>query len=140
MALTGNLAETPFADLIQFYCLKRETVAVKIESPHPGAPDGVFYLEGGELVHARFGDHIGIDALREALKLREGPFRVDVNVRPPKRTIFEAWNRLLLEEAWRQDEEGRRVGNGQVLRSARPSPAIGATSSGAIRRSPSNRE
>ncbi len=124
MALTGNLAETPFADLIQFYCLKRETVAVKIESPHPGAPDGVFYLEGGELVHARFGDHIGIDALREALKLREGPFRVDVNVRPPKRTIFEAWNRLLLEEAWRQDEEGRRVGNGQVLRSARPSPVL----------------
>jgi len=124
LALTGNLAETPFADLIQFYCLKRETVAVKVESPHPGAPDGVFYLEGGELVHARFGDHIGIDALREALKLREGPFRVDVNVKPPKRTIFEAWNRLLLEEAWRQDEEGRRVGNSQVLRSARPSPVL----------------
>ena len=124
LALTGNLAETPFADLIQFYCLKRETVAVKVESPHPGGPDGVFYLEGGELVHARFGDHTGIDALREALKLREGPFRVDVNVKPPKRTIFEAWNRLLLEEAWRQDEEGRRVASGQVVRSPRPSPVL----------------
>jgi len=114
LALTGNLAETPFADLMQFYCMNRETVAVSVKSLRPGAPDGIFYLEGGAVVHARFGNRNGLDAVRDALKLRDGPFRVDLNVRPPQRTIFEPWNKLLLEETWRQDEEGRRVANGEV--------------------------
>jgi len=109
LALTGNLAETPLVDLIQFYCLNRETVAVKVKPSHPGAPDGIFYLERGELVDARFGDHTGLRAVREGLKLREGAFRVELNLKSPQRSIFETWNRVLLEETWRQDEEGRRT-------------------------------
>jgi branched-chain amino acid transport system substrate-binding protein len=112
LALTGNLAETPFVDLIQFYCLKRETVAVRVKSARPGVPDGVFYLERGELVDARFGERQGLDAVREALKLRDGAFRVDLNIKTPQRTIFETWKKVLLEETWRQDEEGRQVPNG----------------------------
>jgi ABC-type branched-subunit amino acid transport system substrate-binding protein len=107
LALTGNLAETPFVDLIQFYCLKRETVAVRVKSARPGVPDGVFYLERGELVDARFGDRQGLEAVREGLKLRDGAFRVDLNVKTPQRTIFDTWKKVLLEESWRQDEEGR---------------------------------
>jgi len=115
LALTGNLAETSFADLIQFYCLKRETVAVRVRSEVAGAPEGVFYLERGELVHAQLGEHEGLEAVREALKLQDGPFRVDLNVKPPQRTIFENWNKLLLEETWRQDEQGRRRPNGHKV-------------------------
>ncbi len=115
MALTGTLAETSFADLIQFYCLKRETVALRVKSESPGAPEGIFYLERGELVHAYLGEHQGLEAVREALKLRDGPFRVDLNVKPPQRTIFENWNKLLLEETWRQDEEGRRRVKGRAV-------------------------
>ncbi len=114
MALTGNLAETPFVDLIQFYCLKRETVAVRVKSARPGVPDGVFYLERGELVDARFGERQGLEAVREALKLRDGAFRVDLNIKTPQRTIFEPWKKVLLEETWRQDEDGRQVANGHA--------------------------
>jgi branched-chain amino acid transport system substrate-binding protein len=114
LALTGNLAETPFVDLIQFYCLKRETVAVRVKSARPGVPDGVFYLEKGELVDARYGERQGLDAVREALKLRDGAFRVDLNIKTPQRTIFETWKKVLLEESWRQDEEGRQVPNGHA--------------------------
>jgi len=119
LALTGNLAETPLVDLIQFYCLNRETVAVKVRSSRLGAPDGIFYLERGELVDARYGDQSGMNAVREALKLREGTFRVELNVKPPQRTIFEPWNKWLLEETWRQDEEGRRPGSGHAAVSAK---------------------
>ncbi len=112
MALTGNLAETPFVDLIQFYCLKRETVAVRVKSARPGVPDGVFYIERGELVDARYGERQGLDAVREALKLRDGAFRVDLNIKTPQRTIFDNWKKVLLEETWRQDEEGRQGANG----------------------------
>ncbi len=102
MALTGNLAETPFVDLIQFYCLKRETVAVRVKSARPGVPDGVF------------GERQGLEAVREALKLRDGAFRVDLNIKTPQRTIFEPWKKVLLEETWRQDEDGRQVANGHA--------------------------
>ena len=114
MALTGNLEETPFADLIQFYCLKRETVAVRLKATSPGAPDGVFYVERGDLVHAELGQRNGLAAVREALKLTDGVFRVDLNVKTAQRTIFESWHKLLLEETWRQDEEDRR-GNGHAV-------------------------
>jgi ABC-type branched-subunit amino acid transport system substrate-binding protein len=52
-----------------------------------------------------------LEAVRDALKLRNGPFRVDLNVKASRRTIFESWNKLLLEETWRQDEKGRRAEN-----------------------------
>jgi len=129
LALTGNLAETSFADLIQFYCLKRETVAVRVRSEVPGAPEGVFYLERGELVHAHLGEHEGLEAVREALKLLDGPFRVDLNLKPPKRTIFENWNKLLLEETWRQDEEGRRRVSGRNVFPSIEEDSMSTTSS-----------
>jgi ABC-type branched-subunit amino acid transport system substrate-binding protein len=115
LALTGNLAEHSFADLIQFYSLKRETVALRVKSDSPGSPEGIFYLERGELVHAQFGDRSGLDAVRTALKLRDGPFRVDQNVKPPQRTIFEKWNKVLLEESWLQDEEERQRVSGHTV-------------------------
>jgi len=127
LALTGNLAETSFADLIQFYSLKRETVALQVKSESPGAPEGVFYLERGELVHAQLGERGGLDAVRHALKLRDGLFRVDLNVRPRQRTIFENWHKLLLEETWHQDEEGRRLPNGRAVLSE-PLPPLAEVS------------
>ena len=141
MALTGNLAETSFADLIQFYCLKRETVAVRVRSAIPGTPEGVFYVERGELVHAHLGEHQGLEAVREALKLLDGPFRVDLNVKPPQRTIFENWNKLLLEETWRQDEEGRSRTTGRNVFPSIEEDSMSTTSSkGPHKAVPPNRE
>src|SRR5260370_10080003 len=94
--------------------MKRETVALSVKSLHAGGPNGVFYIEAGQVVHAQFGDCSGVDALRDALRLREGPFRVDLNVKTPQRTIFETLSNLLLEETWRLDEEGRQLTDDQM--------------------------
>ena len=106
MALTGDLSETPFTDLVQFYCQRRETVALIVDTSRG---EGTFWIDNGELVDARLGNHRGLDAIRTAMKLRDGTFRVDKNAVCPARQIFEPWTKVLLEEAWREDEANRDV-------------------------------
>lgn len=106
MALTGDLSETPFTDLVQFYCQRRETVALIVDTSRG---EGTFWIDNGELVDARLGNHRGLDAIRTAMKLRDGSFRVDKNAVCPARAIFEPWTKVLLEEAWREDEANRDV-------------------------------
>lgn len=104
MALTGNLSETSFTDLIQFYSMSRQTAAVRIVSPAGPEHDGVLFIDHGDVVDAKFGELTGIDAVRRALRLREGEFRVELNVRADGRTIFEPWSKLVLEEMVSDDE------------------------------------
>jgi branched-chain amino acid transport system substrate-binding protein len=105
--LTGNLSETTFADLIQLYTLSRQTAALTIVAPQGPEHDGVIYVENGDLVDARFGDLSGADAVRRALRLTEGEFRVELNVRARQRTIFEPWSKLVLDEMVAGDEAAR---------------------------------
>ena len=104
MALSGNLSETSFTDLIQFYSISRQTAAVTIVSPAGPDHDGILYIEGGDVVDAKFGDLTGIDAVRRALRLKEGEFRVELNLKATQRTIFEPWSKLVLEEMCAEDE------------------------------------
>jgi len=104
LALTGNLTETSFTDLIQFYSISRQTAAVTISSPAGREHDGVLYLEGGDVVDARFGELVGAEAVRRALRLKDGEFRVELNVKCAARTIFEPWSQLVLEEMCSDDE------------------------------------
>jgi ABC-type branched-subunit amino acid transport system substrate-binding protein len=112
VALTGNLSETSFTDLIQFYSISRQTAAVTIVSPAGPEHDVVVFMENGEIVDARFGDIVGSDAVRRALHLREGEFHVDLNVTAEKRTIFEPCNKLLLDELVSDDETKSGESNG----------------------------
>src|SRR5438067_9165747 len=104
VALSGNLSETSFTDLIQFYSISRQTAAVTIVSPAGPEHDVVVFMENGEIVDARFGPMTGIDAVRRAMRLCEGEFHVDLNVTTEKRTIWESCNKLLLEEMVSTDE------------------------------------
>ena len=104
MALTGNLKETSFTDLIQFYSMSRQTAVVTIVSPAGRDHDGTLYIEGGDVIDARFGELAGLDALRRALRLKDGEFRVELNVKCPARTIFEPWGKIVLEEMCSDDE------------------------------------
>ena len=104
VALSGNLSETSFTDLIQFYSISRQTAAVTIVSPAGPEHDVVVFMEKGEIVDARFGQVTGLDAVRRAMRLREGEFHVDLNVTTEKRTIWESCNKLLLEEMVSDDE------------------------------------
>jgi len=104
LGLNGNLAETSFIDLIQFYSISRQTAAVTIVSPAGPEHNGVLYIESGDVVNAQFGELSGIEAVRRAMRLKEGEFHVELNVRCAERTIFEPWGKLVLEEMVSDDE------------------------------------
>jgi branched-chain amino acid transport system substrate-binding protein len=106
VALTGDLSETPFTDLVQFYCQRRETVALVVRTSRG---EGTFFIQNGDVIDAHLGNHRGLDAIRTAMKLRDGTFRVDKNAVSPARAIHEPWTKVLLEEAWREDEANRDV-------------------------------
>src|SRR5712671_7591700 len=106
VALTGDLSETPFTDLVQFYCQRRETVALVVRTSRG---EGTFFIQNGDVVDARLGSQRGLDAIRTAMRLRDGTFRVDKNAVCPARAIHEPWTKVLLEEAWREDEANRDV-------------------------------
>ena len=114
MALSGNLAETSFADLIQFYSISRQTAAVTVVSPAGREHDVVVFIENGEIVDARFGAITGVDAVRRALRLREGEFHVDLNVTAEERTVWDSCNKLLLEEMVLDDEAHNSASNGSA--------------------------
>ena len=135
MALTGDLSETPFTDLVQFYCQRRETVALVVRTARG---EGTFFIQNGDVVDAHLGSQRGLDAIRTAMKLRDGTFRVDKNAVCPARAIHEPWTKVLLEEAWREDEANRDVEDAlagldkeEVVTSERkptpPRPTPGAT-------------
>jgi branched-chain amino acid transport system substrate-binding protein len=106
VALTGDLSETPFTDLVQFYCQRRETVALVVRTSRG---EGTFFIQNGDVVDAHLGSQRGLDAIRTAMKVRDGTFRVDKNAVCPARAIHEPWTKVLLEEAWREDEANRDV-------------------------------
>ena len=112
MALSGNLAETSFTDLIQFYNISRQTAALTVVSPAGPDHDVVVFMENGEIIDARFGAMVGIEAVRRAMRLREGEFHVDLNVTAKKRTIWESCNKLLLDEMVSDDEAQNGAGKG----------------------------
>jgi branched-chain amino acid transport system substrate-binding protein len=114
VALSGNLAETSFADLIQFYSISRQTAAVTVVSPAGRDHDVVVFIENGEIVDARFGAISGVDAVRRALRLREGEFHVDLNVTASERTVWDSCNKLLLEEMVLDDEAQNSASNGSA--------------------------
>jgi ABC-type branched-subunit amino acid transport system substrate-binding protein len=105
MSLTGDLAETPLPDLIEFFCLRQETVAVQVATAE--GPGGVVFIEGGAVVDARVGELVGEPALQRALGFRKGDYRVERDVRCQQRTIFESWKKAVLEAARLRDEAAR---------------------------------
>jgi len=102
VAHTGDFSETHFADLVQFYCQRREQVAVRFHDPT--GQEGVVYIGEGQLLAASLGDMQGVDAVRVALELKHGTFRVERNLAAPERNIFAPWTQVLLEAAIYVDE------------------------------------
>jgi ABC-type branched-subunit amino acid transport system substrate-binding protein len=107
LALTGDFHETRFAELIERYGLSKESVAVSIRLDGPERePDGVFHFEAGEIVAGRLSGAGGREALRRALRLRQGTFTVEFGARAPEGSGRERWNELVLEELVELDREG----------------------------------
>jgi ABC-type branched-subunit amino acid transport system substrate-binding protein len=105
--MVGNFPDVSFPDLIQFYCMSKKTVAIRVSTPDLPEGRGEFFVADGELLDARFGERVGVDALYRALHIRRGSFEVEVDVRPPARRIHVPVNEVLLQGMQALDEGGR---------------------------------
>src|ERR1051325_157621 len=94
MALVGDLKDLALVDIIQINCVGRNTARLSVNYP---TGEGVFYFQDGDMVDARFGNLVGVDAVYKALNIEEGSFRIDAGVTAPSRTIFEQWAGILME-------------------------------------------
>ena len=106
MALVGDLKDLALVDIIQINCVGRNTARLTVNYP---TGEGVFYFQDGEVVDARLGNLVGIDAVYKALTMEEGSFRIDAGVTSPTRTIFEQWASILME-GMRLLDEARNTG------------------------------
>jgi ABC-type branched-subunit amino acid transport system substrate-binding protein len=121
VAHTGDFSETHFADLVQFYCQRREQVAVRFRGPE--GDEGIVYIGDGQLLAANLGEQHGVDAVRVALELKHGTFRVERNVPAPERNIFVPWTQVLLEAAIHVDESALLPTPAGIRPSFTPPPA-----------------
>lgn len=107
MALVGDLKDLALVDIIQINCVGRNTARLTVNYP---TGEGVYYFQDGEVVDARLGNLVGIDAVYKALSMEEGSFRIDAGVTSPTRTIFEQWASILME-GMRLLDEARHSGS-----------------------------
>ena len=106
MALVGDLKDLALVDIIQINCVGRNTARLTVNYP---TGEGVFFFQDGEVVDARLGNLVGIEAVYRALTMEEGSFRIDAGVTSPTRTIFEQWASILME-GMRLIDEARNSG------------------------------
>jgi branched-chain amino acid transport system substrate-binding protein len=93
---SGELSETPFVDVLGYYCQSGQTAAVSITIPRAsgGQATGAFFIEAGALVDARFDGREGSNAVRHALQVQLGRFQVEVGSRSSRRNVHETWTTL----------------------------------------------
>lgn len=90
------------ADLLQVLASNQKTCRVHIEVQDT---DGELFYQAGEIVHARFGQLFGQEAVYTCLAASAGArFSVETNITTNKRTVNESTPRLLLEGSRRIDE------------------------------------
>jgi CheY-like chemotaxis protein len=92
--LDGQAAQFPVLDMIQICCIAERTGCFTL---HHAGMSGQAYLERGEIVHAEVGALSGPAAFYEIAAWDHANFRFDTEVRPPRRTIFKAWENLVYE-------------------------------------------
>ncbi len=101
MSLSGHVAELALADLLQFHTTNMRTSQILVRS---ATTDGEVYCADGSVVHARYGDLFGNEALFALLVEDELTYDVNNGVRTHARTVFGDIKQLLLEAAVREDE------------------------------------
>jgi hypothetical protein len=101
MALSGQLSDLSLAELIEFFCNQRKTGRLKIA--YQRAP-GYFYFDRGELVDAKIGALIGVEAVYYALTLENASFKFSTAFEATRRTIHQPWAHVALEGLRRLDE------------------------------------
>ena len=99
----GQVVDLQLVDIIQMGCLGRFSMSLSVSK---GNEEGLIYFKSGEIAHAEVGDLEGKDALFAMLEWDEGRFDSQMGISPPKETITDRWEHLLLEGTRRIDESG----------------------------------
>ena len=97
----GQVVDLQLVDIIQMACLGRFTMSLTITK---GDEAGLIYFQNGEIAHAEVGDIEGKEALYIILDWHEGRFNSQMGIIPPKETITDRWEHLLLDGMRRKDE------------------------------------
>jgi CheY-like chemotaxis protein/predicted regulator of Ras-like GTPase activity (Roadblock/LC7/MglB family) len=97
----GTISDFQLHDLVQMNCLGRMTAVLYIVREKN---KGEIYFYEGNIIHAECNGSEGKDALYEMLTWEGGNFSTERGKTPPKETIFEGWQSLLLEGMRRVDE------------------------------------
>ncbi|HEY2407362.1 MAG TPA: DUF4388 domain-containing protein [Polyangiaceae bacterium] len=92
------------ADFVQMECLAQSRQAFRITSADK---IGYMYFDGGQILHAISGDHVGEAAALDILKWRDGAVEPCNVGWPDQPTIHANWQSLLLTAAQARDESGR---------------------------------
>ena len=102
MAVLGTTTDMALSDLVQTTALAAKTCRLSLTGPEG---DGYIFFERGDVVHAVFGDLVGVDAVFALLASEdEMEFLVDSDVEAKSRTVNMKWQELLMEGARRKDE------------------------------------
>ncbi len=99
--LQGSIHGLDLPDLLQIYHMGRRSLDIQI-----GEGEGVVHMKDGEIIHARYLDAKGEDALRDVLELT----RISVTTTPGKAcevSITKPFELLLLSLAKERDERDR---------------------------------
>lgn len=126
MPLVGDLTDLALVDIIQINCVGRNTARLTVHYP---IGDGVFYFADGEVVDARLGNLVGVEAVYKALEYDQGAFRIDTGIPAPTRTIFEPWANVVMEGLRLLDEARakRGEGGGEGVQSDAATPTAAST-------------
>ncbi|MGB7922876.1 MAG: DUF4388 domain-containing protein [Pyrinomonadaceae bacterium] len=94
VVLTGHLNDYPLSNLIGILRRQRKTGRLLVE--YPTAPCS-FYFENGELVDAQLNTLVGLQAVYVAMSQPNASFNFNPLIQPPRRSIDDAAQKVLLE-------------------------------------------
>lgn len=103
-AVSGNLRDMGFADIVQILAHGMKTAVIRLEGPRGS---GEVALREGAIVDARIGSREGPDAFYDIMDWEEGGFRIEPDAAPAAETIQGNTEGLLMEGFRRMDERRR---------------------------------
>lgn len=123
IALTGHLNDYPLADLIGILRHQRKTGRLLIE--YSISPCSLYFVEG-DLVDAQLNSMGGLQAVLIALSQPNASFNFNPLIQPPRRSINESSQKVILEllGCWEEkiiDVEAT-PGNGRAFPTSQPPP------------------
>ncbi len=111
---SGVIQQASLADMLQMLCTGGNSLILQVKS-RTGLSE--IFIRDGAVVHAIANESEGYDAFYHIMTLRGGEFNTQPFAEPPKHTITNSWEYLLMESARLLDERG-------VLDQEDPPPSI----------------